>query len=90
MNDQNPNLHTVSTPPAKPSLKDRVLRRDASTGDSVKTPSSTKDKVKTGLAVVGTITVAAFAVSTYAKRKGVKSVSVTGTVPDLDVTTDAS
>ena len=90
MNDQNPNLSAVPTPPAKPSLKDRVLHRGASTGDSVKAPSSTKDKVKTGLALVGGTAIAAVVISKYAQRKGVNSVTATVTGPDLDVTTDAS
>lgn len=88
MNDQNPNLHTVPTPDSKPSLKDRVLRRTDPAAKRVKTPSTPKEKVKTALAVVGTVAIGAAILSKVAKDKGVDSIQVD--LPTVDVTTEAS
>ena len=88
MTDQNPTQATSSTPAAKPSIKDRLLRRTDPANKPVKTASPIKDKVKTGLAVVGVVSIAAVVASKVAKDKGVESVSVD--LPSVDVTTDPS
>ena len=88
MNDQNP----ASTPNnAKPSLKERAaarLNRDTTTDNDTVNSSSLKDKAKTGLAVVGGVTIAGVAAVSLLKKRGVQGVAVD--LPDVDVTTDAN
>jgi hypothetical protein len=82
MNDKQPET-TVSTP-SKPSLTDRVLRRDPNAEATPKPKTTLGHKAKNVAAVVGVVAVGAYVVSAVSKKKSVK---VEATLPDVDVTT---
>lgn len=63
------------------------LRNRASTGETSSKLNSIKEKAKTGLAIVGVVSVAGVVAATVAKKKSAK---VELTLPDVDVTTDST
>lgn len=77
MNDQNPEV----TP-------DNVAQKSRFRNPFRNSETSIKEKTKTVLAAVGVLTVAGVVVGTVAKRRGVTGVEVS--LPDVDVTADAS
>ena len=86
MNDQNPAEAIADAVTKKPRFRNLLSKSDT-TDQSVKTPTSVKEKVKTGLAVVGVVSLAAVIAGKVAKDRGVDGLQVD--LPDVAVNPDS-